>query len=81
MKKELIDGKEFTLFDDLEELKWHYHKRLCNSVSNRDSERMRSMYDQTLAELLIRVSEYKTVAEVNELLDSFSEPCRVRATL
>ena len=64
MKKELIDGKEISVFDDLEELKWHYHKRLCNSVSNRDADRLRSEHDKLVAELVTHIASKDTVAAI-----------------
>jgi len=64
MKKELIDGKEFTVFDDLEEMKWYYHSRLCNSPSNRDFDRLFSEYTKLVAEMVIHIASKDTVAAV-----------------
>ena len=64
MKTEVRNGQEIMVFDDLEELKWHYHKRLCNSVSNRDSDRLRSEHDKLVAELVIHITDKDTVAAI-----------------
>lgn len=65
MKKEVVDGQELTVFDDLEEMKWYYHGRLCNSSSIRDEDRMRNLHQQHVAELMIYwANKSKTAAIV-----------------
>jgi len=34
MKEVVVDGEKIKLFDDVEELKWHYHKELCHGDSS-----------------------------------------------
>lgn len=70
MKQIVRAGKTVTVFDDVEELKWHYHRRLCKDSS-----------DHT-AELIIRFcgEYYADVKELNKWIKKSLEPCEVRAT-
>jgi len=34
MKTEIKEGKTITVFDNVEEMKWHYHARLCRNSAD-----------------------------------------------
>jgi len=63
MHKELRDDKLVTVFDDVEEMKWFYHRKLCKNSSD------------TVAGLIVGVLD---VNRANELLRLFKEPCEVK---
>ncbi|MCJ7431102.1 hypothetical protein MUO83_07845 [Candidatus Bathyarchaeota archaeon] len=65
MNKEVRDGVEITVFDDLEEMKWHFHKQLCNSSSMRDEDRMKSMFEHDLAVLMTHIAERDKVTTLS----------------
>ena len=64
MKKEMVDGREIMVFDDVEELKWYYHNRLCNSPSIRDFDRLFSEYTKLVAEMVTHIANKDTVAAI-----------------
>ena len=64
MKTEIEDGKTILLFDDVEELKWYYHTKLCRGE------------DVVTAEFIMNhIFEER---DVNALLKRFNQPCRVK---
>ena len=66
MRKEVREGVEITIFDNVEELKWYYHARLC-----KDSSDPAALY-------IVHVAGENDVAKANEALKAFSEPCEVK---
>ena len=68
MKEIIRDGKTITVFDNVEEMKWFYHARLCKDSSDR------------AAQYIHEVAGLNDVAKANEALKAFSEPCEVKAT-
>lgn len=61
MKTKVIDGKEIMVFDNREELKWHYHEKLCHGDSTAEY-----LMDQCVKE-----------EDVNKWLKRMGESCRV----
>jgi len=66
MKKVVRDGKKILLFDDVEELKWYYHARLCRGE---DAVNAEYIMNQCFKE-----------KDVNKWLERINEPCRVKET-
>ena len=66
MHTEQKNGKTITIFDTVEEMKWHYHARLCKDSSDR------------AAQYIHHVAGLNDVAKANEALKAFSEPCEVK---
>ena len=63
MRKEIREGVEITVFDNVEELKWYYHARLCKDSADRFAEYMVAIQD---------------VAKANVQLKINGEPCEVK---
>jgi hypothetical protein len=55
MKTEVRDGKTITIFDNVEEMKWHYHARLCRNSAD------------IMAQFMVDFAS-KNVAEANKWL-------------
>jgi len=62
MKETVVDGKKIKLFDDVEELKWYYHTKLCKG----------DVYAEHLMNICVKEKD------VNEWLECIGEPCRVK---
>jgi hypothetical protein len=63
MQKIVRDGKTIMVFDNIDEMKWHFHSRLCrNSADN-------------LALLMVDIQD---VATANKYLKTFNEPYEVK---
>lgn len=60
------DGREITVFEDVEEMKWFYHARLCKDSSDMPAQFMTS--DTFTA----------SVKAANEMLKTLWEPCEVK---
>ncbi len=63
MKQVTRNGETITIFDDIEEMKWHYHARLCKNSSD------------GVAKVMVEILD---VAEANQRLKGFGEPCEVK---
>ena len=59
------DGKKFMVFEDIEELKWHYHAMLCKGK------------DTIMAEHLMN-SIYEQKGDLNYYLKEMRQPFRVK---
>ena len=68
MRQQVRGGVEITVFDNVEEMKWYYHARLCKDSSDR------------AALYIHNVAGENDVAKANEALKAFSEPCEVKVT-
>jgi len=64
MKTETVDGKRILVFDDLEEMKWYYHKELCKG-------------DATAQYLM---EHCNTLKEANHTIKTFCLPCIIKET-
>jgi hypothetical protein len=73
MRKEVREGKTITVFDDVEEMKWHYHARLC-----KDSNDNVAVYMTKIYELSYYANNVLTVEEANKQLKLMGEPCEVK---
>ena len=63
MHQKIRENKKITVFDDVEEMKWFFHKQLC-----RDSTAFPAS----------RVVEILDVDEVNEFFKRLNEPYEVK---
>jgi len=70
MKTEIREGKTVTVFDNVEEMKWHYHARLCKDGNDSVAVYMTKMYELGIL----------TVEEANKQLKLMGEPCEVKVT-
>jgi hypothetical protein len=68
MKETVRDGRKIIVFDNIEEMKWHFHARLC-----KDSSDNRAVYITRMYELGI-----KSPKEANKHLKLMGEPCEVK---
>lgn len=72
MKREIREGKEIIVFDNMEEAKWHIHKKLCQNPCDALLHYILKLFTQ----------ENLTVAELNRWLKMPSveedEPCEVK---
>jgi len=66
MKQVKRKGKTITVFDSVEEMKWHYHRRLCKNSSD------------SVAQAMMRVSDSNDVAKANKHLKLLQELCEVK---
>ncbi len=66
MKQVVREGKTITVFDDVEEMKWFYHRRLCKDSSD------------PIAQIMVMDETISSVAKANERLKNCAEPCEVR---
>jgi len=66
MKQVVRDGKTITVFDNVEELKWHYHRKLCKDSGD------------AVATIMVNVCGLNDVDEANRHLRDFGEPCEVK---
>jgi len=66
MKQIVRNGKKITVFDTVEEMKWHYHRRLCKNSSD------------SVAIAMMRVSHSNDVDKANKHLKLLQEPCEVQ---
>jgi len=67
MQKIVRDGKTVTVFDDVEEMKWHYHARLCRNSAD------------IMAKFMIDFAS-KNVAEANRWLKVLDSQYEVKVT-
>jgi len=58
MKTEVRDGKTITVFDNVEEMKWHYHARLCRNSAD------------TLALFMVNIQDVKEANKWLKTLDN-----------
>ena len=65
MRYEVEDSKRILVFDDCEEMKWYYHRKMCHGEILETTARF--LGEQCL-----------TVDEANQSLERFGEPCRVK---
>jgi len=64
MKTVIRDGKTILVFDDVEEMKWHFHVRLCKNAGDRTAKFMTDRYDDCST----HHNRALTVQEANEWL-------------
>ena len=63
MKEIIRDGKTITVFDDVTEMKWHYHARLCKDSND------------NVARFMINIQDVK---EANRWLKTFDDQYEVK---
>lgn len=62
--------KTITVFNDVEEMKWHYHARLCRDSNDQKAVYMTRMYELSMGKM--------TAKEANKHLKIMDEPCEVK---
>jgi len=72
MQQKVRNGKTVTVFDDVEEMKWHYHARLCKDSSDNAATFITKMYELSNGKM--------TPKEANKQLKLIGEPCEVKVT-
>ena len=65
MEEVMVKGKKVMVFEDIEELKWHYHAMICKGE------------DSIMAEHLMN-SIYEHQDDLNYYLKEMNQPFRVK---